>query len=1544
MEVAKYFMSFLETDFKKRRLPKRNTVQKSKNGLQVAIDLDKYESLKKVINSQLIKGFPKDEIKIKKGSYTTSIPQSLLTLIEKRIKKIKKQDLEEAFIEIEKEVEEFSILYKKEHDKFLEESQEALKKILSRKFIVPFLDDLDKPLENLELANDNSKYQMEVDIIDSLLATFETSFLDLLQTYTDHDASFSFKNELEKIIILEEVKSKLIDFFESFAVSDVFYDLYQLFRNNKLLDKTELYFYFYELSLGNEKFPLLYLPLSVEKETTGFKISIDNRIFINTKAIDFVVQEYNLQVKGKSTLTGEFERIIYLNNGVDFKTQLNSILKKIEDFFELNRNIDSETPDLQKGVNLIVSFSNKYYFYLFDTSDESLINDYEEIINNGDLLEKFNELLTSFVEENPKAVIEEVNDEWDSKDIPQKLVFESPITLNDEQKQVLMALQKPDCKYLVLEGPPGTGKSHTITALICKALLEEKSVLVLSDKKEALDVVEEKISDTLNKIRHDEDFQNPILRLGRSGNKFYKIVQGQTIQKIKQHYRAYKNKKDTYDNARKKVSENLVSTIKDNIEYFENISIDDIKYFFSREDTWDNVEFISASDNLKDLKNRFLELKRSLDIIGKYKDLNTKVEWLKEFSLDDIKNYLSLLSDLNKIKESNSKIDKSVIQTILKFSDDEKEELREKIDLLSEATTVIQSTDNIIHHKYLSQVINEKSISEINQQLLNHLNTIKIYPSIKRALPSYIDQNLLKEFEIPKEVDIEVAVAALNEYIEKLNQAKKPLIGFMFKKDEVLKLTRKFKQSFHYFNLDNPEKNLNLISDVKDLYDILLHKVYSDVESQIDPKHVFNLLVSDDEDVIRLIDESKKIIDLSEFFIEQFEQKNLGYYLALQPYIELIDAFDEIRNLESEVKLGERINISLTENSLLFNETDNIKKSLESFVEDFEKSLEISSHIALIEDFQAQYEQVSKNIKLKFEDRKICNVNSELDKYSLKQLEDYLKFVEIKRHLEDQFSVQDDDEYSSNVTTLEDLVTAQMTYFLDKRIIDYSTNNAGEVGTLKNIIKRKQKFPKELFKNLKKAFPCILAGIRDYAEYIPLEKDLFDLIIIDEASQVSIAQSLPALIRGKQILVLGDDKQFSNVKANNASKVTNQELKNKVRESFRLEKLDDGDSYGWMTKVEENFDIKNSVLKFMRFIRNYESQLKKHFRCYPEIISYSDKYFYGDSLQCMKVRGVSIEDVIKFDVIDHDGKLDQSRNTNELEVQFIIDKLKGFHKKEIRQTIGVITPHREQVTLLFDKINELEERDWLFGQCKLKIMTFDTCQGEERDYIFYSMVATKEKDQLNWIFPVDFSKIADEAEGTVKSQRLNVGFSRAKNTIHFVLSKKPEEFKGEIRNALLHYQNELSISKNINAGKTDPNSPMEDLVLHYFHQTTFYKKNKGQIELKPQFPLGEYLKQLDPDYVHPLYKVDFLLIFNDEKIIIEYDGFKEHFGETDEEINISNYKYYMNSGDIYRQKVLEGYGYKFLRLNKFNLGKEPIKNFDQQLHEIVKKKLTIQKF
>jgi len=72
---------------------------------------------------------------------------------------------------------------------------------------------------------------------------------------------------------------------------------------------------------------------------------------------------------------------------------------------------------------------------------------------------------------------------------------------------------------------------------VFEAILTGKNVLVLSDKKEALDVVEEKLTKVLNEVRIGTDFQNPILRLGKAGNTYGKILNSQALSAITAHHR-----------------------------------------------------------------------------------------------------------------------------------------------------------------------------------------------------------------------------------------------------------------------------------------------------------------------------------------------------------------------------------------------------------------------------------------------------------------------------------------------------------------------------------------------------------------------------------------------------------------------------------------------------------------------------------------------------------------------------------------------------------------------------------------------------------------------------------------------------------------------------------------------------------------------------------------------------------------------------------------------------------------------------------------------
>ncbi len=181
-----------------------------------------------------------------------------------------------------------------------------------------------------------------------------------------------------------------------------------------------------------------------------------------------------------------------------------------------------------------------------------------------------------------------------------------------------------------------------------------------------------------------------------------------------------------------------------------------------------------------------------------------------------------------------------------------------------------------------------------------------------------------------------------------------------------------------------------------------------------------------------------------------------------------------------------------------------------------------------------------------------------------------------------------------------------------------------------------------------------------------------------------------------------------------------------------------------------------------------------------------------------------------------------------------------------------------------------------------------------------------------------------------------------------MLSKPLDNYSGAIGDALRHYQSTLSDARSERtAVDVDPRSAMEPAVLNWFYQTQFWKENHGNAELIPGFEIGRYLRQLDKTYTHPKYVVDFLLIYRNDnrehKIIIEYDGFKEHFQDTNAK-NEFLHDYYYCEADVYREKVLEGYGYKFLRINKFNIGNNPIATLDSRIKSLTKDEPANTKF
>lgn len=163
-EVARYFMDFLETDFHKRRLPKRS-VQFRNGKLNVGIKLKKYPKFNALIWKAINESFDNNIIKsIKKNSFVTKIPDVLLDLINKQIANIEERQIEEIIAIISVDIATSVSKHKKEADVALDETLDSTEKTLKEKLITPFIQTIEKPLERLASANVDSIYLMEEDV------------------------------------------------------------------------------------------------------------------------------------------------------------------------------------------------------------------------------------------------------------------------------------------------------------------------------------------------------------------------------------------------------------------------------------------------------------------------------------------------------------------------------------------------------------------------------------------------------------------------------------------------------------------------------------------------------------------------------------------------------------------------------------------------------------------------------------------------------------------------------------------------------------------------------------------------------------------------------------------------------------------------------------------------------------------------------------------------------------------------------------------------------------------------------------------------------------------------------------------------------------------------------------------------------------------------------------------------------------------------------------------------------------------------------------
>ncbi len=294
-------------------------------------------------------------------------------------------------------------------------------------------------------------------------------------------------------------------------------------------------------------------------------------------------------------------------------------------------------------------------------------------------------------------------------------------------------------------------------------------------------------------------------------------------------------------------------------------------------------------------------------------------------------------------------------------------------------------------------------------------------------------------------------------------------------------------------------------------------------------------------------------------------------------------------------------------------------------------------------------------------------------------------------------------------------------------------------------------------------FPCWLLSPENVSSLLPLEKNMFDIVIFDEASQVFIESTIPTIYRGKNIVVAGDSKQL------------------RPSTTFMKRYL------GGDPENQEDYSVQAALevesLLDLAVARYESSNLTYHYRSrHSELIDFSNNAFYSSNLEIAPniSRNVKSKPIERYKVA---GKWIDRKNL--VEAKKIVELLKEIFKtRKNNESIGIITFNTEQQSCIADCIDRESSKDPEFRSYILKethriedgedtsifIKNLENVQGDERDIIIFSIGYAENAEGKVY---TNFGSLS--AEGG--ENRLNVAITRAKSKIIVVTSIEPEVLK-----------------------------------------------------------------------------------------------------------------------------------------------------------------------
>lgn len=293
--------------------------------------------------------------------------------------------------------------------------------------------------------------------------------------------------------------------------------------------------------------------------------------------------------------------------------------------------------------------------------------------------------------------------------------------------------------------------------------------------------------------------------------------------------------------------------------------------------------------------------------------------------------------------------------------------------------------------------------------------------------------------------------------------------------------------------------------------------------------------------------------------------------------------------------------------------------------------------------------------------------------------------------------------------------------------------------------------------------PCFFVSPASLATFVPPDSVRFDIVVFDEASQVTVDQAMGALGRGRSAVIVGDSKQMPPTRIGKTTGGSGDGVDDAD---------DDGDPMAGIDDLE-------SILSEAVESGLPQVWLSWHYRSQDEsLISFSNDHYYEGKLSSLPSPGHVPGAGVRVRRVDGQfirDKKDGPLRTNPVEAEAIVESIVRRVNDPLTgdESIGVVTFNMQQRNLIMDLLEQcgdgLVQKRLVPGSDGIFVKNLENVQGDERDVILFSTAFSKKADGGS--MPMNFGPLT-RAGG---ERRLNVAVTRARKEVEVFCSFDPHE-------------------------------------------------------------------------------------------------------------------------------------------------------------------------